>query len=76
LLKRRGVLYEPTSLLSRPLIARGTNPQLTSASLKGVEDLSDELFCSTLAFSLERAGVLSRIYLSTLKTSNARMLFN
>ena len=72
LLEWRGVLYEHTSLLSRPLIARGTNSQLTSASLKGAEDLSGELFRFTLAFSLKRGGVLLRTYLSPHEASNAR----
>jgi len=53
---------------------RETNPQPTSASLKGEEDLSDELFRSTLALSLEREGVLLRTYLSAHKTSNARKI--
>jgi len=72
LFERRGVLYEHTSLPSRPLIARGTNFQLTSASLKGVEGLSGELFRFTLAFSLNRGGVLLRTYLSAHEASNAR----
>jgi len=72
LLQRRYVLHEPTSLLPRPLIARGTNSQLTSASLKGMEDLSGELFRFTLVFSLKRGGVLLRTYLSAHETSNAR----
>ena len=72
LLKRRGVLYEPTSLLSRPLTAKGTNSRLTLAYLKGAEDLSGGLFRFTLAFSLKRGGVLLRTYLSTHETSNAR----
>jgi len=45
---------------------------MTSASLEHEEDLSGELFCSTLTLSLERGGVLSRTYLSAHKTSNAR----
>jgi len=48
------------------------NYQLTSASLKGAEDLTGELFRSTLALSLERGGVLLRTYLSAPETSNAR----
>jgi len=72
LLERRGVLYGHTSLLSRPLIARGTNSQLTSVLLKGAEDLSGELFRFTLAFSLKRGGVLLRTYLFAYETSNAR----
>ena len=70
--QRRGVLYEPTSLLPRPLTVRGTNSQLNSASLKGAEDLSGELFRFTLTFSLKRGGVLLRTYLSAHETSNAR----
>ena len=49
-----------------------TNFELTSASLKGEEDLSHELFRLTLALSLERGGVLSQTYLFAPKTSNAR----
>jgi len=71
LLQRRGVLYEPTSLLPGPPSVRGTNSQLTLASLKGAEDLSGELFRFTLAFSLKRGGVLLRTYLSAHETSNA-----
>ena len=72
LLKRRGVTYKPTSLLSRPLIARETNSQLTSASLKGAEDLSGELFRFALAVLLKRGGILSRTYLSAHETFNTR----
>jgi len=72
LLERRGVLYEHSSLLSRPLTSRGTNSQLTSASLKGAEGLSGKLFRFTLAFSLKREGVLLRTYLSAHEASNVR----
>jgi len=51
--------------------ARETNSQLTSASLKGAEDLSGELFYLTLVLSLVRGGVLSRTYLSARKASSA-----
>jgi len=48
------------------------NLQLTSALLKGEEDLSGELFRSTLAFPLEGGGVLFEPTFILLKTSNAR----
>ena len=63
LIMRRGFNYE-LGCSSLALFARETNSRLTSASLKGAEDLSGELFhlastFSSLALSLTRGGVLS-----------------
>jgi len=54
------------------LLTQANNLQLTSSSLKGKEDLSGELFRSTLAFSLEGGGVLYEPTFPALETSNAR----
>jgi len=72
LLEKGGVLLRTYLSTHEDSNARETNSQLTSASLKGEEDLSGELFRLTLVLSLEREGVLSRTYLSAHKTSNAR----
>ena len=53
-----GVLCEPTSPPTRLLMRGKTTALLTSALLEGEEDLTGELFRSTLALSLERGGVL------------------
>ena len=58
---------------TRDPLTQGNGLYLTSSSLKGEEDLTGELFPSTLAFSLEGAGVV--LYEATfpaLETSNAR----
>ena len=52
------------------LLTQAYGSQLTSSSLKGEEDLTGELFRSTLAFSLE--GVLYEPTFPTHETSNAR----
>jgi len=60
--------------LSR-LLSQGNSSQLTSSSLKGEEDLTGELFRSTMAFSLEGGGVLYEPTFPALETSNAREQF-
>jgi len=57
------------------LLTQANGSQLTSSSLKGEDDLTGELFCSTLAFSLEGGGVLYEPTFPALETSNAREQF-
>jgi len=57
------------------LLTPANGSQLTSFSLKGEEDLTSELFRSTLAFSLEGGGVLYEPTFLTLETSIAREQF-
>jgi len=52
------------------LLTQANGSQLTSSSLKDDEDLTGELFHSTLAFSLEGGGVLYEPTFPTLETSN------
>jgi len=56
--EKGGVLDESYLSTHETSNARDIIPWMTSASLKGEEDLSDELFRLTLAFSLEGGGVL------------------
>ena len=71
-LKGGGVLYEPTF---PALETSNTREQFVTDSLKGEEDLTGELFRSTLAFSLEGGGVLDEPTFPALETSNAREQF-
>jgi len=71
LIMRRGFNCE-LGCSSLAFLAKETNSQLTSASLKSVEDLSGKLFHFTLVLSLARGGVLSRTYLSAREASRAR----
>jgi len=54
------------------LLTQANGSLLTSSSLKGEDDLTGEIFCSTLAFSLEGGGVLFEPTFPALETSNAR----
>ena len=54
------------------LLTQANGSQLTSSSLKGEEDLTGELFHSTLAFSHEGGVVLYKPTFPALETSNAR----
>ena len=54
------------------LLTQANGSQLTSSSLKGEEDLTGELFRSTLAFSLEGGGGLYEPTFPALETYNTR----